>query len=690
MAKLENYTGSVELISGIKQKNNVDFPLAEAHSIQVDEDDKRLDEALMELKNQIGNLVSKKQGTENSGKALIIDENGNVICGEAGVSADATLSEEGKAADAKATGDAISELKGEIFDHESIIVPAQDASANLLNPDNIVSGENVYVTNSKFGIAPGDNYSHAIIHNITAGHKYKVMVMNKPTNTLGSSYTLHFGYEDTIKNSVFDITYISTISGYFSDDRDSSLTDDSRSAQAPEGSNCVIINLSNRLDIGIYDLTEKGLLHYFDEYQEAIPEHEDIKKIFKYDIFPEEIKDIPIKTEALKETVTSNSDKLKNIDVSVWKDITLTWKAGYWWTKDGMYEQAPTDINIYDSPAREVICCTPDDTPIPVTDGEEYHALMNFYIDNLVDAIIVKDDDGNIVYTSPSTGVSQDTGLYFTIPENGTKLYINRYNNQKFYFRKKVYMSYNMQKEHDEEQRKNDVYDAVDAHYRIYKYSKPTVSPQSKGHIIFSIDDCRKDMDIIANVFAEYGFPLSISALPGLFKECASSGNETRLEVCHRVVENGGEILAHYGTALTNDTFTGSEAYTRWCNTKREIESYGFEVNGIILAGGTNWNSIDFEKAEKWSSYFYDYSDLYGIDEPYRHGRISMNGKTLDWFQDKVEEAIANKSMIALYFHDLNEVSESTLREFLEYLQTINTDTLEVTTYRDYYKKVLI
>lgn len=65
-----------------------------------------------ELKNQIGNLVSKKQGTENSGKALIVDENGNVICGEAGVSADATLSEEGKAADAKATGDAISELKG--------------------------------------------------------------------------------------------------------------------------------------------------------------------------------------------------------------------------------------------------------------------------------------------------------------------------------------------------------------------------------------------------------------------------------------------------------------------------------------------------------------------------------------------------------------------------------------------------
>ena len=59
MAKLENYTGSVELISGIKQKNNGDFPLAEAHSIQVDENDKRLDEVLKEL-NELGLSVDEE------------------------------------------------------------------------------------------------------------------------------------------------------------------------------------------------------------------------------------------------------------------------------------------------------------------------------------------------------------------------------------------------------------------------------------------------------------------------------------------------------------------------------------------------------------------------------------------------------------------------------------------------------
>ena len=51
MAKLENYDGSIDLISGLRQKNNQDFPLIEAHAIQVSEDDTRLDEELYDIKN---------------------------------------------------------------------------------------------------------------------------------------------------------------------------------------------------------------------------------------------------------------------------------------------------------------------------------------------------------------------------------------------------------------------------------------------------------------------------------------------------------------------------------------------------------------------------------------------------------------------------------------------------------------
>lgn len=53
MAKLENFNGSIELISGIIQKNNQDFALMEAHSVVVDEEGTRLDEKILELE-QIG------------------------------------------------------------------------------------------------------------------------------------------------------------------------------------------------------------------------------------------------------------------------------------------------------------------------------------------------------------------------------------------------------------------------------------------------------------------------------------------------------------------------------------------------------------------------------------------------------------------------------------------------------------
>lgn len=49
MARLKNYTGSITLISGLKPRNNGDFPLMEAHDIVVDEDGTRLDEKLANI-----------------------------------------------------------------------------------------------------------------------------------------------------------------------------------------------------------------------------------------------------------------------------------------------------------------------------------------------------------------------------------------------------------------------------------------------------------------------------------------------------------------------------------------------------------------------------------------------------------------------------------------------------------------
>lgn len=58
MAKLPNYNGSIDLIAGLRAKNNGDFPLMEAHDILVDENGKRLDEKLEELDESAGGTGS--------------------------------------------------------------------------------------------------------------------------------------------------------------------------------------------------------------------------------------------------------------------------------------------------------------------------------------------------------------------------------------------------------------------------------------------------------------------------------------------------------------------------------------------------------------------------------------------------------------------------------------------------------
>lgn len=56
MAKLENYNGSIDLISGLRQKNGGDFALADANAIQTREDGTRLDAELEEIKQSIEDL----------------------------------------------------------------------------------------------------------------------------------------------------------------------------------------------------------------------------------------------------------------------------------------------------------------------------------------------------------------------------------------------------------------------------------------------------------------------------------------------------------------------------------------------------------------------------------------------------------------------------------------------------------
>ena len=70
---MAEYSGSIDLISGIRPKNNGKFPLVDAKDVQVDNDGTRLDAKLAELANFI--TVYTEEEYEAAVAAGEIDEN---------------------------------------------------------------------------------------------------------------------------------------------------------------------------------------------------------------------------------------------------------------------------------------------------------------------------------------------------------------------------------------------------------------------------------------------------------------------------------------------------------------------------------------------------------------------------------------------------------------------------------------
>lgn len=62
------YQGSIELIGGLKPKNNGSFPLMEAKDIQVDSEGTRLDDALNSINTSVILTLAEYQELENNGQ----------------------------------------------------------------------------------------------------------------------------------------------------------------------------------------------------------------------------------------------------------------------------------------------------------------------------------------------------------------------------------------------------------------------------------------------------------------------------------------------------------------------------------------------------------------------------------------------------------------------------------------------
>lgn len=376
---------------------------------------------------------------------------------------------------------------------------------------------------------------------------------------------------------------------------------------------------------------------------------------------------------------------------TVYKTILAEFTADKAWTRDGEF---------IDNIAVQPHGATAPEDYISVKAGEEYYVKTYGvgYTDGIwYTPVLFLDENDNVVADELTNKLSASTaGVIIEVPENATKMHLTMFNNQSFTLQKVLNLT-------DEEFDKLPVNRIelekdIKQKYEQYLKDKTLYRKQDKAYITFVNDDTRPQIDEFADLFISKNLPLVLATVPEALIENASLQKETRLQVARRVEAAGGEIIAHNGGVLTQEGFSDyNTMYSFFVRTKQLFNYYGFDVNGIILAGGKDMVT-GAQESEEWASSIYSYSDLYGVeydkkelalDSVYYHRRGGLGNfqNDLDGIKQEIDTAIANKSWLVYYFHDSSEIDVEVLGEVLDYVNSKSETELEVVTYKEMYQK---
>lgn len=253
----------------------------------------------------------------------------------------------------------------------------------------------------------------------------------------------------------------------------------------------------------------------------------------------------------------------------------------------------------------------------------------------------------------------------------------------------------------NEEQRKY-IEDTKEAIYRNSLSNPFVYATPDNGYITFVFDDGRHDLDLVASIFESYNIPLSVAIPPDTLSNVCDGLTETVgsytvgmtiKEVCEKIVELGGEVLAHSWTPATTDNYKDfSFMYEKFATVKETLESAGFCIRGIMLAGGTGCvygsdNEVLGKEFQKWSMMYYDYSDGYGITEDYGKKRINMNAD-LDTLKNKIDTTVTDKKWLSFFCHTLDGTEKNLTKDNLsELLQYCIDSGIKAVTYATFYDK---
>ena len=322
-----------------------------------------------------------------------------------------------------------------------------------------------------------------------------------------------------------------------------------------------------------------------------------------------------------------------------WVNVYSKWAAGYYYDPDNdyAYTQIPSTERTWGETQTYInTSCTPYSDMIPVEVGERYrYQNMPIHFDSKnaeIPSIFIFDSSKELIISYTRT--YQDVYTEFTIPKGGAWMAVMYYNNQ----------TYLLQKYDIKTVDKFDVLNAINATYRAYLLGNPPIKKTlDKAYFCLGSDDLRPyETKSIHTLYTSNSIPYYMAAIPEAVKSCVTNDPyKTNYDYMQLCLAAGGEIICHSDDWITSANVDDyNTLYKYFCENKRELEAYGFDVRGIFKAGGDGAIQNADKRIDAWAAYLFDYSDIFGYTFPYRTG----NRQFFEWINTSTIDAVVNNA----------------------------------------------
>lgn len=307
-------------------------------------------------------------------------------------------------------------------------------------------------------------------------------------------------------------------------------------------------------------------------------------------------------------------------------------------------------------------------------------------------------DDKFISYINPSNAWNNNVYQDVVVPEGAYKAYVNDNDGDRTIDLQGLqFEKYNIKQELERLEglipdSSKISYDLEQAQLQMAKTQRMNdfaYSKFDKAYFVLTIDDANKWLPDVYDLCHELGVPLCPAIIVGNLNTDYKNDGRTIKDICDLVVADGGEILAHSGKYITKES-TEEDYADVFRMPKIELEKLGYDIRGIITAGGAGYLSNDI-RLDNWSRKYYDYSDQNGISssKAYYRPRWWHHDYTMDGAKKYVDNAISNKSFVVMAMHgsdnadDLEHIDH--VRELLQFIISKGSDKIEITTWAKVY-----